>query len=1054
MNSTPANRGDYPALSESDLRRICEALQTPAADSPLGHVGASDTPGVRLIAAVRRELRQLHGSDAAAQNARRLLLDLPLARWRPDLQADVRRIDALGHAIALVAQRSDFLTEAVALDASCAQLLFEACLPGCGSLAAPMDRRELAELLEKESFTPDGQPAPEGEFHKAAASANRWHLVRIGLRDVLHLADMPDMMREISDLSEITLRAATHYFLRGLEERHGQPIQEATEAGIAAGSPAAFCVVSMGKGGGRELNFSSDVDLVFVYSGEGQTQGAPNPTPGGRPVRQISNHDLFNRLSEQIIAFLSRPWAGGPIYRVDMRLRPEGNHGPLARSLGSFRHYFADQALSWERVAYAKARAIAGPRPFREMVERSFREFVFADIFNTEMLAEIKKLKARIDHEVARQGHKGLDIKRGPGGIREIEFLLVALQLLYANDVPGLRQRRSTLGVLDGLLQAGILDGETGETLRRDYLFLRQLEQRLQLVANRQTHLLPLPADPEERERLFRRFWETAAAELMARMAEVRRHVETEFRRLFQEERAPVPEALPLLHEVLDPDADEASLRQQLAVYRLRDASSIQVLRRLSDGTREIYTTRREKRFFEAIFASLMNVAARIPHPDAALRHFEDFVRQTRSSGGTFELLAEYPRTLEVVLRAAGHGDYLASLLARNPEFIDELFSPDTLGSEPPTLNHFDRLMRSMKRAKSLDQRMRIVRRHRNLETLRIGVRHVLGLDTWPVTARMLSALARQSVAAALHHCTDDPELYPRCVEAGFALIALGKIALDELTWFSDLDVLFITHDAEEECTRLALALIEFLGKPTSDGSAYELDARLRPLGRTAPLVTRGETLVDYFAQSAETWEFLAFTRACHLEGNTESSATILGRIGHTYERMARRLGLPAQGGVASEIIAMRQRMEASVGKLPEGVLMNYKRGRGGIVDLEFTRQAITLAGLARQQLQLDGTQPAVLTCEALMRAVLQGRYAAWSRNYSEFRRIEASNRLLRGDGRDVLSSEPVRLESLAYALGRTAEVDLLAQEIQEMADENRQIFQHAMEVLPSLGCS
>jgi len=1045
-----------------------------------------------LSNSVASSLSSLRAGSAGRTNARRLLLDLPaplLAAWAA---AGKPGPVALGQAIALAAQRSDFLVDALCQDPECQLLLAEAACGRTGALVESFSRREVQrELARAASPLAGGKLPTEAAFHDVVARLVRKVMVRIGLRDIFQLADMPSMMREISDLSELVLRGVMAWFTRELTHRHGLPKEstgdtpwiswgsDSWSAGSAHSSvsgdpsatggdaswaevpshhldlvgpgerPAAFCIVTMGKGGGRELNFSSDIDLVFIYSSEGDTTGVNEPGTPGRLVRQISNHAYFNRLAELLIGFLTRPGPAGSIYRVDMRLRPDGAHGPLARSLASFRDYFAEQALAWERVAYAKARAVAGPRLFRDEVEKSFRAFAFAEIFNTEILAEINLLKSRIDQQAMTSSHRGLDIKRGHGGIREIEFLLVALQLLYSNDVPGLRDRRSTLGLLDALVQAGILPMTLGDRLRRDYLFLRHLEQRLQLLACRQTHVLPAGPTPEARMEHLRRVWD-APEELDRQLKSVREHVEEEFRQLFHEERAPVPEAMPLMTAIFDERQSEESLLPHLEVYRVREVASVAALRRLALGTREVYTTRRERQFFETIFASLMNVAARVPFPDAALRHFEDFIRRTRSGGGVFELLAEYPRTLETVLRTTGHGDFLAGLLASQPEYLDELLSPETLGPDPPRRDHLASLTRQLRGAKSMERRLRIVRRHRSLQTLALGVRHVLELDPWPITARELSRLARETLIASLPYCSEDATLYPRCEAAGFTILALGKLSLQELSWFSDLDVVFATEGGGEEATQLASALIEFMGKPTPEGVAYEVDARLRPMGRTAPLVPTRESIVRYFHEAAETWEFLAFTRATYLGGSRSSAATILEGISDSYKRLAASARDAGPEGVAAQTAAMRQRMEASVGK---GTLstptINLKRGHGGIVDLEFSRQVSTLTALALGEIDLGLERPAVLAGADRIAGGDAALREAWSSNYAEMRRIEAANRLLRGDGKDIVPRDAARLEALSFATGFGAEPELLLDHLTGMLEANRTIFGRTIEALP-----
>ena len=851
--------------------------------------------------------------------------------------------------------------------------------------------------------------APDAE---ALARRLRRHklveVLRIALRDLGGHASLPESARELSWLAASVLEAAVRFHYARLCAQHGPP------DGRTAAGPSGFCVLGMGKLGGTELNFSSDVDLLYVYDRDGRTQGP----------QAIDHFAFYARLAEEVTrAIGATPF----VFRVDLDLRPEGRSGPIVNSLRALELYYEAQGAPWERFALLKAMPIAGDLAVGEDGLRRLAPFVWRKYLDLGAVEEMRALKARAEREAGRRG--GQDLKLGPGGIREVEFFVQALQLLHGGKDRNLRAR-GTLPALERLLFAGLISSRDRDELAEAYVFLRRLEHRLQMVAERQTHALP--DDPAERARLARRAGYPGtrgeASQALDRDLQLHRgRVEARFRDLLRVAGGGAPEADPNATLAADPQADPAERLQALRALGFLDAeASAAELARLA--------RRRETPFSPAAPADLQELAPRLvqeaaaaPDPDQALRHLADLFGQLSNPRAVSELLLGSPRTARLLLSLFGSSDFLSRSLLRHPELIDQLVHR---GSAPLVRAPED--LRAELRGRltgDTEHDLTELRRFRLEELLRIGVHDVAGALDADLVPRQLSDVAEACVAACLDLAIaevqrrDGVPRHPDGSAASLVVIGLGKLGGRELGYHSDLDLLFLysgpgeTDGARrasnhEHFARVAQRLISHLTLPLREGSLYRIDTRLRPSGSAGPLVVSFEALATYHAREARLWERQALLRARAVAGDRA-----------LFERAAREVLEPSlfrkldPKGASRELLAMRERIEREIAD-ESFARYNSKLGRGGLVDVEFAVQFLQLVyGSSHPSVRTSSTLAALAE---LRRAGLlaEATAAPLVRGYRFLRRVESRLRIVRDRAISHLPTSGRELLLLARRLG------------------------------------
>jgi glutamate-ammonia-ligase adenylyltransferase len=758
-------------------------------------------------------------------------------------------------------------------------------------------------------------------------------MLRVAARDLAGLAPLAEVTGTMSDLAEVALEAALRAHRTRMEGEHGAP--------SGAAGPQDLLVVGMGKLGGRELNVSSDIDLVFVYPDEGET------------ARGLSHHEFFVRLGQRVIRTLADVTPDGQVFRVDMRLRPWGDAGPLAASFDALEQYFVAQGREWERYAWIKARVVAGGDDrMRAELAKIAQPFVFRKYLDYGTFDAVRKLHAQIRQEAARRALAG-DIKLGPGGIREIEFIAQGFQLIRGGRDPGLRAR-ATLEVLAALGARRQLAEQAVAELAAAYVFLRRLEHRLQYLDDAQTHALPeSPADRElVAESMGAPDWPAFARELDGQRTAVTRHFES----VFAATNGAASPSAPVWQGTLDGDAAERDLAAQGYAEPRETLARIRSLR-ASARYQQLPESSRERldllvpRFIEAC-ARAQDAAApgERASPDVALRRALDLVEAISRRASYLALLAEQPQALARVAEILAASSWAAEYLTRHPILLDELLDPRVLAEAPDWSDFATTLRREMAAHDGdVERQMDAMREIHHAWVFRLLMQDLAGLLTVERLADHLSLAADLVLSVTVEVCwklvrtrhTDIPR---------FAVIGYGKLGGKELGYASDLDIVFVYDDpheaAAENYARLAQRVNSWLSSRTPAGVLFETDLALRPSGGAGLLVSSMSAFRRYQLESAWIWEHQALTRARFCAGDAA--------IGAVFDALRRDL-LQAErdpARLAAEVLTMRQRMlDAHPNR---SGLFDIKHDRGAMIDIEFMVQYLVLAH-SRAHYELTG---------------------------------------------------------------------------------------------------
>lgn len=776
------------------------------------------------------------------------------------------------------------------------------------TLHEPCTRRQI------QASVPADAARDEATLGRALRRLRQWVLARLLVRDLAGLADLAEVTASMTDLAEVAIQEALAFLHRELASIHGEPLD-------AQGQPQRLIVVGMGKLGGGELNVSSDIDLVFVYPEDGETAGP----------RRIGNHEFFVRLGKRLINLLNAVTADGFVFRVDMRLRPYGDSGPLAVSLAMLEQYFYTQAREWERYAWIKGRALTGDRI--EELEQLRRPFVFRRYLDFGAFAAMRELHAQIRREVARRDRAD-DIKLGPGGIREIEFIAQVFQLIRGGREPAL-QVRPTRAVLSRLAEYRLLPPELAAYLDEAYVFLRQLEHRLQYLDDAQTQRLPSHA--EDKLKIAQAMGYTSWEAFAERLEGYRRRVSECFEQVFgapQEDQSAHP-----LSGLWLQDDEEATARLAELGYAA-PAEILARLRGLHSSSRYQTLPAASQTALDTLLAPMLEVAAAQAHPDDTLRRMLDLLEAVSGRAPYLRLMQEYPQTLAQIARLASASPWAAQYLRQRPHLLDELLDARALYVEPDwAAARAELTARLAPLQGDVERQMDELRHFKHSTIFRLLAQDLAGRLTLERLSDHLSALADLLLGVTLDLVWASFADRHRPTPA-FAVIAYGKLGGKELGYASDLDLVFLYDDEHPDAqviyARLAKRFITWLSTHTAAGVLYETDVRLRPDGAAGLLVARLTAFDDYQRHQAWTWEHQALTRARYCCGDAQ--------VGARFEAIRRELLCLARdhAQLKADVMAMRQKMRE--GHPNASGLFDLKHDPGGLVDVEFCVQYLILA--------------------------------------------------------------------------------------------------------------
>ena len=691
-------------------------------------------------------------------------------------------------------------------------------------------------------------------------------MTRVAVRELAAVAPLEETTGELSLIAEICLRRVLEFWNAELRQRYGSPKGD-------------FAILALGKLGGGELNHSSDVDLLFLYSEEGQL------TP------HISYHQFFNRLGSKILETFSKPHPTGSLFRADLRLRPEGSAGPLARSLESMENYYAGFGETWERIALIKARGIAGSRELAYDFLRLHQPFIYPKNATPDLLDEIANIKHRIERDLVGPEKLDRDVKLGRGGIRDIEFVVQTLQLIHGARNPFL-QEPSMLKALRALRELDLLQPDEVLALDNAYRFLRRVEHRLQIEAEQQTHTVP--DEPEPLTRLARSLRFASASDFTAALQNRMGSVRPIFQRIISE--SPAQPA-------------------KITLESFRDAKQAEkALRALERGATSFHVAARTRQIFQRLRPILLEWIADAADPDATLNQFLRFVESYGLRSLLFELLVTNPKLLELVVKTLDASRFAGDLLIRRPQLLEDITRDPTFDEPRSVEENLRRLDSLGATATNLDP----IRAYRQRQLLRIILRDVLGLVQPAGTFVELSDVAEACLVFVAKLLASEQ----------LTIIALGKFGGREISYGADLDVFFVGEDV-----RAAQNLMTAMAQPTAEGNIWALDARLRPEGEKGPVVCSLETYESYYASRAQLWELQALTRARAISGPLKNEFIEVARA--AWRRACQ------DPDLFMKIDDMVHRIRRERGSGLD--FLDLKTGSGAIIEAEFLVQALQM---------------------------------------------------------------------------------------------------------------
>jgi [glutamine synthetase] adenylyltransferase / [glutamine synthetase]-adenylyl-L-tyrosine phosphorylase len=802
------------------------------------------------------------------------------------------------------------------------------------ALDAPLDPALFGPLLSAAAKTNDTKV-----LSAALRSLRRRTVLQTLLRDLTGRADLTEVCRNMSALAEASLAAAVVLHHEELAATHGEPRG-------ADGSTQQLVVIGMGKLGGGELNVSSDVDLVFVYPEEGETDGA----------RPLSNQEFFDRLGRRVIGALNDTTADGFVFRVDMRLRPYGVSGPLTVPFAMLEQYLITQGRAWERYAWLKSRPLTGAR--HDELLAIIMPFVFRKYLDFDVYDGLRDIHRQIREQVKRRDFAP-DIKLGPGGIREIEFIVQALQIVRGGRETGLRER-GTRAALAAIATRGLLPDAAVASLRDAYVFLRDVEHRLQYRDDRQTQRIPTEHD--ELCALASASGFADVSQFRSALALHRDSVSTHFDAVFGNSDAatqtepvrPPPDGpgfpiavadVPTLAAIWHGNASADAAREALARAGFDDPSGLVAeLARLRASRRYLELPALSRQRVDELVPRVLNVAAseRVEgtDPQTVFQRLFGLLESISRRSAYLALLMEHPPVLPRLAQLMGASSWAADYLTRHPLLLDELLDARVLLTLPDWESWHAELERMMRdHAGDAERQLDALRHFQHAQTFRLLAQDLAGLLTVERLADHLSMLADVVLACTLSAVwaqMGGTDVGP----PDFAVIGYGKLGGKELGYASDLDLVFLHDDPEgsvsERYAKLAQKLITWLTTTTAAGALYDIDIRLRPDGVSGLMVSSLASFRRYQREQAWTWEHQALTRARFVTGDAA--------IGADFEALRDDvLRMPRdRTKLAGEVTEMRRKMAA--GHPNRTTLFDLKHDPGGMVDVEFAVQFLVLA--------------------------------------------------------------------------------------------------------------
>ncbi|CCQ09927.1 Glutamate-ammonia-ligase adenylyltransferase [Pseudoalteromonas luteoviolacea B = ATCC 29581] len=791
-----------------------------------------------------------------------------------------------------------------------------------------MESREISPILPNELASLE-----EHECFSILRRFRQQYWLKVMWLDLVEKNPIADSLAYVSRLAEALIDVANGWAFAHVAKLNGSPKNE-------EGEPIPMLVLGMGKLGGGELNFSSDIDLIFAYPRSGSTQG-------GR--RSIENQVFYTKVAQKLIAALDQTTAEGQVFRVDMRLRPFGDSGPLVMSFAAMEDYYQDQGREWERYAMLKGRLLGTPSDYWQEFYQLLRPFVYRRYIDFSVIESLRKMKNMIAQEVRRKGLVN-NIKLGGGGIREVEFIVQALQMIRGGREKSL-QVQSLLKALNQLVKLEIVPQKAAERLEQSYLALRRIEQYLQALDDKQTQTLP--DDPLNQARLIFLMQQGDWQGVLASIEDCTSFVREEFKQVIGEE----------------PPQDMASVEQYSGLWDSNDLSGLrsldeeakalwqQSIKIVKEKIRKKPIGSRGRDILDKLMPRLIVSVIEAKFTTEVFERVAQVIEKVASRTTYLELLYENQGALAQLIKLCGHSLWIAEHIARYPILLDELIDPALLYRPLPLSAYKAEVRQYFLRLESddLELQMEALRQFKQTQQLKIAAADATGvLDLMKVSDHLTAlaeAIVEQAVNLAWEQMVSRFGAPSGCSreEKGFAVIAYGKTGGFELGYDSDLDLVFVHNSDAQQVTvsenaisarqfylKLAQRLMHLFNTRTASGILYELDTRLRPEGNSGLLAINIESYFEYQQTQAWTWEHQAIVRARMIYGQSELQ-TRFAEIRHAILTLTR-----DDIKLLQDVVEMREKMRQHLAKDTQDSF-DLKQGLGGMTDIEFMAQFIVL---------------------------------------------------------------------------------------------------------------
>jgi len=799
-----------------------------------------------------------------------------------------------------------------------------------GSLETPPTQAEFRESLRNLS----AELKSEEELHRALRLFRQQQMIRIIWRDLCRTAGLDETLESLTALADTCTQQALDWLYAHLAEKFGTPRDR-------DGNAQQLVVIGMGKLGARELNLSSDIDLIFTFPSSGETDGR----------RALSNEQFFTRLCQKLVQALNTRTVDGFVFRVDTRLRPFGDSGPLVANMDFMEEYYQSQAREWERYAMIKARVIAGDMVAGEALMEMLRPFVYRRYLDYGAIESLRGMKKAISESLRKKGMRD-NIKLGPGGIREIEFLGQAFQLIRGGRDSDL-QIRPIQTVLQRLAEKQLIPQIACEELVAAYRFLRLTENRIQAWRDEQTHLLP--ADHEGLKRIAVTMGYAETETWIKDLARHRTRVQLHFEKLFEESEDGKEETSSLQHLWQHEEENAAEILQKVGYRDIE--RSCELLQRLRDSRPLKTAGERGRQLLEWLVPQLIEeVVEHSETPEETLERIITLLETIAGRTAYLSLLSENPQARQQLITLIDASPWFLDWIRRLPMLLDTLIDPRQL-YDP--LEHQDlekELAHELAQVEGdLEQEMEVLRHFVAANRLRVAAADVTGVIPLMIVSDYLTDIATVTLDATLRLAWRDVSGRhgaPAGADEnniGFAIIGYGKLGGIELGYGSDLDLVFIHNAPPGSMTdgkrsvaadvffaRLAQRMIHILTTRTPSGQLYEVDMRLRPNGKSGLLVTPINAFRSYQENEAWTWEHQALVRARGIAGD----AQVIEEFGEIRNDIIQRKRDNSE--LVAEVVKMREKMRDTLDKSSDE-LFDVKQGRGGITDIEFMVQYLLL---------------------------------------------------------------------------------------------------------------